>query len=198
MFKMRILKDYEFSVLLSDIEEMGEYFIPSRESVPEKGQIIAFVTGKLARVASFKVIRQLTPLDSSSHRIQVALINHYPYGLRLPKKKLLDSKDAADWMILIHDAFRVTARRMNIPRQICHQEGARSKFLYRNDDIWEAAVSIRTPEHRLNRINEREKNFHMERTNARPDRVQEPRTQDPSPILLRGDQGEQAVRSPAE
>jgi len=155
MFKMRILKDYEFSVLLSDIEEMGEYFIPSRESVPEKGQIIAFVTGKLARVASFKVIRQLTPLDSSSHRIQVALINHYPYGLRLPKKKLLDSKDAADWMILIHDAFRVTARRMNIPRQICHQEGARSKFLYRNDDIWEAAVSIRTPEHRLNRINER-------------------------------------------
>lgn len=150
----------KFDLLLEVLGDTGEFFLSRGSPRPEVGSIILFECedGRLmnARVRGSRVNQA-----ADSWLLDLKILTVYPYGLKKPEPYYLDSNEAADWLFIQADAFRVFAKRLEIPREVRTQisHGVRYKFVYRSDDLWNAALQVRVQEHRLHRINERKKNY---------------------------------------
>lgn len=150
----------KFDLLLDVLEDTGEFFLPRSYARPEPGSIILFQCSDGA-LANVRVKDSKINQAADSWLLDLKILTVYPYGLKMPRESYLDANEAAEWLFIQADAFRVFAKRLEIPREVRTQmsHGVRYKFVYRSEDLWGAALQVRVQEHRLHRINEREKNY---------------------------------------
>jgi hypothetical protein len=152
----------KFDLLLDVLQDTGEFFLSRSQPRPDTDSIILFECED-GRLMNARVKRSCVNQAADSWLLDLKILTVYPYGLKAPGGSYLDANESADWLFIQADAFRVFAKRLEIPREVRTQmsHGVRYKFVYRSEDLWEAALKVRVQEHRLHRINEREKNFHF-------------------------------------
>lgn len=152
------LPERDFASTVEEVSSTGELYLGQPLPLGPDGppEFVLFETLSPTRILVVRIRKKLPFGSFTAFRAQIW--NHFPHGLKKPDPEWMSTDQAAAWMMIEPESFRIMVSRLEIPRikDPNQPKAAKYRFLYKSEDVWTAALLTKAQQHRVDRIRERE------------------------------------------